>query len=96
MSGTASIGVGDIITRGGQRGQIIGGKKGSWTVAMFDDKGKLGSPSSGVADAELTRAGYKAFMSVSGIGPVLETALNSLVYAVIQKVRKSSSTFGPR
>jgi len=97
MSGkNGSFRIGDLVTRGDKRGQVIGGAKGSWTVAFYDDKGKLGSPEAGIADAHLKAAGYQARMSNSGVGPLVEVAINAVVYAVIQKFRKSSQTFGPR
>ena len=98
MSGSGSRGglaVGDIVLKDKKRAQIIGGKKGSWTIATYDD-GKLGSPESGVADALLKSAGYRAHASQSGIAPVIEVAINATLYAIIQKFRKSDRTFGPR
>ena len=44
MSGSGSRGglaVGDIVLKDKKRAQIIGGKKGSWTIASYDDDGKL-------------------------------------------------------
>ena len=98
MSGTeATLGVGDYIVRGDARGQIVGGNaKDGFSVAMFDKEGKLGAPESGVAATDLKNAGYRAYMSSSGLGPAYEVAINSVVYAVISKMRKSTTTFGPR
>ena len=99
MSGSGSRGglaVGDIVLKEKKRAQIIGGKKGAWTIATYDDDGKLGSPESGVADALLKSAGYRAHASQSGIAPVIEVAINATLYAIIQKFRKSDRTFGPR
>ena len=99
MSGSGSRGglaVGDIVLKDKKRAQIIGGKKGAWTIASYDDDGKLGRPESGVADALLKSAGYRAHASQSGIAPVIEVAINATLYAIIQKFRKSDRTFGPR
>ena len=95
-SGAAEFRVGDIIQQGDNYGQITGGAKGAWTIKIYNDKGVLGTASTGVPDAELKRGGYQKFMSKSGVGAAMEVAWNSIIYAIIQKVRKSNPTFGPR
>jgi hypothetical protein len=95
-SGEKQFRIGDLIQRGENYGQITGGAKGAWTIKIYNDKGVLGSASTGVADSELKRGGYKKFMSKNGITSVMEVAWNAIIYAIIQKVRKSNPTFGPR
>ena len=85
--------IGDIIKQGESFGQITGGAKGSWTVKLYNDKGVLGAATTGVADADLTRAGYSKWMSKSGIDTAMEVAWNGIIYSIIQKFRKSNPTF---
>ena len=88
--------IGDIIQRGENYGKITGGAKGAWTVKMYDSKGVLGAAETGVADSELKRGGYTKFMSKTGANSAMEVAWNGIIYAIIQKIRKSNHTFGPR
>ena len=98
MSGSGERGfrIGDIIQKGESHGQITGGAKGAWTIKLYNDKGVLGSAETGVADSALKAAGYQKYMSKTGVGSAMEVAWNGIIYAIIQKVRKSNPTFGPR
>jgi hypothetical protein len=91
-SGKSGLRLGDYVEVGKEKGQIVGGKKDSWTFQPRDSKK---SQTTGVKDDAISGEGFGNRMS-GDYGHVFTELLgNAVSYGVIQKIR-ANPTFGHR
>ena len=64
-------------------GRIVGGENDKWQVRIDD------GPSSTYTNKELSEPSLQKNMSDGGMDNIMEVGANAVVYAIVQKIRKS-------